>query len=160
MASVDTDTDTQMDYLSATDGFTDVLSNKKRKRIMSRNDATRTTSGSTSAAVDVREKKVKAKTVIGSNSTCSLKAAKELYNKRIFCVSNVSDKTDLSELKNYIETFDIAVLSIFDAKTKFKDSKSFRVCIKESDITKFVANDIWASHIIVREWVFKGNNKS
>ena len=69
-------------------------------------------------------------------------------------------KTDCSELKNYIETFKITVLSIFEAKTKFKDSKSFRVCIEACDIDKFIADDIWASHIIVRDWVFKGNVKS
>ena len=80
--------------------------------------------------IDSSVKKPKPKTVIGSNASCSLKAAKELLNKRVFCISNVSDKTTCQELQDYIESCGVKVLSIFEAKTKFKDSHSFRCMYK------------------------------
>ena len=43
------------------------------------------------------------------------------------------------------------MLSIFDAKTKFKDSCDFRVCIEESDMSKFTSIEIWSSNVTVRE---------
>ena len=97
--------------------------------------------------------------MIGSNASCSLKAAKELLNKRVFCISNVSDKTTFQELQDYIESCGVKVLSIFEAKTKFKDSHSFRVCINSVNTEKFIADSVWGSDIIVWEWVFKGNNR-
>jgi len=150
----DTDTDT-MDCTSANDGFQTVIF-KKRRRMGSPNDTSRP---GQIPPIDSSVKKPKPKTVIGSNASCSLKAAKELLNKRVFCISNVSDKTTCQELQDYIESCGVKVLSIFEAKTKFKDSHSFRVCINSVNTEKFIADSIWGSDIIVREWVFKGNNR-
>jgi hypothetical protein len=58
-------------------------------------------------------------------------------------------------LQDWIESCEIKVLSIYDAKTKYKDSSSFRVCIADSDSVKFTSDNMWASNVIIREWVFK-----
>ena len=84
-----------------------------------------------------------------------MKAANALVKKKIFCISNLSSDTSDEELKSWIEQNDIKVLSIFDAKTKYKDSHAFRVCISEEDTVKFTSGNIWASNVIVREWIFK-----
>lgn len=99
----------------------------------------------------------KPKTIIGSNAGSSLKAAKELRKKRIFCVSNVCSKTTSDELKNMLTENNIRVNNIFAAKSKSPDSVSFRVNIDAEDISKFVDEALWPSYIIVREWVFREN---
>jgi hypothetical protein len=144
--SGDVDSDNHMSW----DDFTVVRS--KRQRVHSRQDVAH---NDPQASGPRRPPLAKPKTVVGSSTTCSLKAAKELFKKRIFCVSNLSASTTTEEIKSYIESCNIKVFNVFVAKTKFEDSSAFRVSIDASDTEKFVANDIWASHIIIREWVFK-----
>ena len=44
---------------------------------------------------------------------------------------------------------------MFVAKTKFKDSMAFRICIRAEDCENFLGMDIWAPCVVIREWVFK-----
>jgi hypothetical protein len=127
----------------------------KRRRIISQEKNSASASNSNPDAISFSQRKVKLNTVIGSNTSCTLKAAKELKKKKIYCISNVAMDTSCDELKNWIESCNISVLSIFEAKTKFKDSLSIRVCIDAVDAVKFESDDIWASNVIVRDWVFK-----
>lgn len=138
--SVDTDTDDN--HGMGSDGFT-VVKSKKRRIGSDQNSK----SASRSAPVQ---------RVIGSNvTTCTLKAAKELKKSKIFCVSNLSKDTTCADLLQWLNDCNIKINNIFEAKTKYANSTSFRVNIDAMDENKFTANDIWASHIIVREWVFK-----
>lgn len=111
-----------------------------------------------SSATKTEPIKTKPKTVIGSNNNCSLKAAKELKKKKVFCVSNLAQDTSCDLLKSWIESCDIPVITINPAKTKFKDSASFCVCVAEADAIKFISDNTWGSDVIVREWVFKPKN--
>lgn len=101
----------------------------------------------------------RAKVTIGSNTTCALKAAKDLKKNRVFCVSNVSSNTSDSELKSWLESCNIRVNNIFSAKTKFTNTASFRVNINADDAEKFMADSTWGSSIIIRDWVFKQATK-
>jgi hypothetical protein len=123
---------------------------RKRMRVLSRN-----AQNSSATNNNGHQNRIKPKTVVGSSTTCSIKAAKELSKKRFFCVSNVSAETTCDQIKSWIESLNIKVHSVFVAKTRYEDSTSFRVGIDASDVDKFVSNDTWASHIIIRDWVFK-----
>jgi hypothetical protein len=146
---MDTDTD---DGGLHSDGFK-LVDNKKRRRVASKDSRLAQTE-------DHSQPRPKPKTVIGRNATASLKAAKELHKKRIFCVSNVSDNTTCDELKATIEQNSIKVFNVFAAKTRFKDSLAFRVSIDVDDVDKFTDESIWAADIIIREWVFKKTEES
>jgi hypothetical protein len=91
----------------------------------------------------------------GNNQNCKIKAARELFKKKVFCISNIASDTSCVDLKEWIESFDIVVYNVFEAKTKFKNSMAFRICIREDDSAKFLETDVWAPHVIIREWVFK-----
>ena len=99
--------------------------------------------------------KPKPKTVIGSNASCSLKAARELKKNRIFAVSNCSVDTTCEILTLWLTESGIRTNNVFLAKTKFENSNAFRVNIDASDADKFTCKDLWGPHIIVRDWVFK-----
>jgi len=75
----------------------------------------------------------------------------------VFCVSNVSSAYSATDLAAHIfETTGIAVITCGDTKTRFTDTKAFRVCIAAADAEKFVEPDYWPYNVIVRRWVWKG----
>ena len=47
---------------------------------------------------------------------------------------------------------------VSNPKTKTKQSKGFRVCIKAIDKTKFLTLDRWPRDIIIRNWSFKAKS--
>jgi hypothetical protein len=101
--------------------------------------------------------KSKPKTLIGSNSQCTIKAARELRKNKIFYVCNVAKETDSEALKNWLTSCCIKVNNVFVAKTKFEDSNAFRVNIDADHADKFIAE--CGPHLIIREWVFKAQPK-
>jgi len=58
-------------------------------------------------------------------------------------------------MKNIVESFDIKLYDVFEAKTRFRDSAAFRVSIDATDVEKFINDSMWPAHVIVREWVLK-----
>ena len=138
-----------------TEGYRTVVNDRsKRKRMSSQeqipNAAAIHPSGPTNNRITT-----KSKTVIGSNTNCPFKAAKGLKKKKVFCVSNLSVDTTCDNLQSWIQSYNIPVLSIFEAKTKYADSVAFRVCVADCDADKFASNDMWSASVLVREWVFK-----
>jgi len=103
--------------------------------------------------------KPKPKTVVGSNDSCTLKAARELKNNRIFAVSNLNKDTTCEQLLKFLKDSGIKVNTVFEAKTKFENSSSFRVNIEASDAEKINSKNLWGSHILIRDWVFKAQPK-
>jgi hypothetical protein len=118
------------------EGYSMVMS--KRRRPVSSPIANTTASISKSLIT-----KLPAIRVIGSCASSTIKAAKELTEKRIYFVSNLDKSTSNEDLKTLIESQNIKVLNIFEAKTKFTDSKAFRVCIDASGRDSFEDGSIW-----------------
>ena len=113
--------------MESDDGFTVVINDKhegKRKRpnTPEKNEANAVgLSQRPSAASIVRSAvRPKPKTLVGTGSGCTLKAAKELKKKRIFCISNIAPDTSKEMLKTWIESCGINVLSILMQKTNLK----------------------------------------
>ena len=79
------------------------------------------------------------------------------YTNLFFCVSNVAENTTDKLLSSFItDGLGIKVLSCGAAKTKFKNTLSFRVCIAAADKDRFLDPDFWPCNIVVRSWVWKG----
>jgi len=147
LSETDTDNDVQPE---GADGFIEVLGkNAAKKR--------RFISPVAQNAVSIKPKSAfRTKPIFGKNDfDCKLKAAKILKKNRIFCVSNLSPDTTCEDLKSWVESCDIVVNSVFEVKTKFTGTLSFRVNIDANDSAKFMSDDIWSNSIIIRDWVFK-----
>ena len=95
--------------LESDDGFTVVISDKhegKRKRANTpeKNDVNSVGLSQRPSATSIVRSAVrpKPKTLVGTGSGCTLKAAKELKKKRIFCISNIASDTSNEMLKTWI----------------------------------------------------------
>ena len=72
----------------------------------------------------------------------------------------MSNTITCEQLTEYLNGANILVNNVFVAKSKFENSKSFRVNINESDVSRFTSSELWAPNIIIRDWVFKGPPKT
>ena len=103
--------------------------------------------------------------------------------KAVFYVGNIDGQFQSEHVRQYIEkNLAIDCLSCYDLslknksgedsnrnendasdevsnpKTKIKQSKGFRVCIKAIDKTKFLTLDKWPQDVIIRNWSFKAKS--
>src|SRR6266516_541164 len=99
--------------------------------------------------------KQKQKYVGTCNTSCNLVAAKYIYKKSVFCLSNAATNMSCEDIKSYVSSLNIDTLSCFEVKTRFEGTKSFRLCIKSEDKEKLVVASTLPKGIIVREWVWK-----
>lgn len=99
--------------------------------------------------------KFKPKVFKGSNPDCDIKAARQLIRKKVYCISNLAPNIKSEQLKSWLEDKGITVYSVYEAKTKYKDCVSYRVCINLEDVEKFTESKLWSDDIRIREWVFK-----
>ena len=104
----DTDSDTFLD--DPMDTFT-VVKNK-RKRVFSPNFSSQPATGPQPMST-VSRRSTLTRSIVGSNATCPMKAAKELRKNRIFCVSNMSADSTCDELRDYLTVSGIKVHKIF-----------------------------------------------
>ena len=86
-----------------------------------------------------------------------IKASQVLIDKSVYCVSNISVDYNCQDLIDYLNDCNISVVSCFSAKTKFDNSNAFRVCVATKDTEKLLDANIWPCDVIIRNWVFKGN---
>jgi len=86
----------------------------------------------------------------------SLKAAKPLIKKAIYCVQNIDGATTTEDMTQFVTSLGVRVESCFEAKTRFEDTKAFRVCINSDDNDVFLDANNWPSDVILRQWTFKG----
>ena len=95
--------------------------------------------------------------VIGRNSAANskLKASTTVAEKAVFSVSNVSSEYEPDNIRDYLSENGIIVVSCFSAKTKYADSKSFRVCIAAKDRDRFLSPELWPENVILKDWFFK-----
>ena len=94
--------------------------------------------------------------VIGRHSgqQCKIKSSGRIVGKRVFAVTNVACDYTVNDMKSFLRDKRLAVISCFEAKSKFTSSKSFRVCVAVTDVDKFVDPEIWPENVVVRDWFF------
>ena len=54
-----------------------------------------------------------------------------------------------------MKSLKVRIISCFDTKTRFADTRAFRICINKEDCDTFLDKNNWPRNIILREWVFK-----
>jgi hypothetical protein len=118
---------------------------RKRARLASRDQ---TSSRQTSPPTRVQ--------VIGRHSglQSKIKSSGRIVGKRVFAVTNVACDYTVNDMKSFLRDKRLAVISCFEAKSKFTSSKSFRVCVAVTDVDKFVDPEIWPENVVVRDWFF------
>lgn len=98
------------------------------------------------------------KIMIGQSTSASIKASKNLIvPKSVYRIGNVDACYTADNLKEYLESIGIRVLSCFErtsAKSRFSDNKTFRVCIIDADRTKLMSENNWSVGISISKWVF------
>ena len=99
----------------------------------------------------------------------ALSAAKSIRKKAVFCVDNVSTSCCVNDIRAFVSSQSVDVLTCFEVKPRRRrnesntaDRKAFRLCIYEDDRRKLLNEAIWPDSIKVSEWYFKpsdtGNN--
>ena len=97
--------------------------------------------------------------VIGESSSCALKVAEHInLQKSVYRVGNVNAQYSADDLKGYIESIRVRVVSCFDRTSSLalhSDNKTFRVCILDMDKNIFLRDDNWTVGISIQKWLFK-----
>ena len=139
--------------------FKEVMSRRaKRKKINSGSPSDmQTASANKQSTMSKPRKHIKVVGDLHTDQNCKIKASGNILKKLVYCVSNVSDEYNCSDLQCFLSENDIQVVSCFDSKTKFTGTKAFRVCISSKYEEKFLSSNMWPEDVIVREWFFKGN---
>ena len=101
----------------------------------------------------------------GFNSKSRLTAALPIYKKEIFCIDNVDKETTVADIRNFVESLSVRVLSCFEAKPRKRRGetdddvscrKAFRLCICSDDRERLLDDSQWPAFISVYQWFFKG----
>ena len=98
-----------------------------------------------------------------------LSAAKSIRKRAVFCVDNVSTSCCVNDIRAFVSSQSVDVLTCFEVKPRRRrnesntaDRKAFRLCVYEDDRHKLLNEAIWPDSIKVSEWYFKhadtGNN--
>lgn len=93
-------------------------------------------------------------------------AANHYVGKTVYCVDNVDVSVTADELKKFISSMNVNVISCFQVAPRKpswwrKDMEytprrnTFRVCIAREDNHKFLDPDAWPEYISVSTWIFK-----
>lgn len=139
------------------DDFSQVISKKRKRTLTAELRAARLEAnkpaGSSSATNSNR--------LIGNASaTTHLKAAKDLTKKSVYCVNNVDTEVTCAEMSEFVEAMKVRVISCFETKTKYANSKAFRICINSDDKCAFLDISNWPCNIVLRAWTFKNSERT
>ena len=97
----------------------------------------------------------KSKSLIGGQS---ISGVKDLTRKRVFLVGNLNHDCTDDVLKEYVTGIGVRVISIFPARSKFRDN-CFRVCINSLDVNTFCDGNNWPENVSIRNWIHKKSSE-
>ena len=100
-----------------------------------------------------------------------LLAEKSIRKKAVFCVDNVSTSCSVDDIRAFVSSQSVNVLTCFEVKPRRRrnessttNRKAFRLRIYDDDRHKLLNEAIWPDSIKVSEWYFKpsdtGNNNN
>ena len=75
-------------------------------------------------------------------------------------IGYVDVNTSLEEVKEGINSQDVHVVELAELKRSHNRFKSFRLCIKKSDMPKITVPDFWPSGVVVRSFFWGKDNRS
>jgi len=79
--------------------------------------------------------------------------------KSVICISRLEPDTTAEQLKEFLHSIDVSVLSCYAYSDKHDRYTFMRVCMPQSDEHKVFVASIWPRGVIVRPWVFKAGAK-
>jgi len=97
------------------------------------------------------------KVIIGNAAVApsmNINAARDLTHKAVFCVSNLNNDVTCDKLNTFVTSLGVCVLSCFVAKTRYSNTKSFRVCINRENQNLFLNIEKWPKSVTLRNWSF------
>jgi len=108
----------------------------------------------------------RAPSVVGQSTTRSkVVAAQMLYKKAVYCVDNVSTACSVDDIRSFVTSLGVRVLSCFAVKSRrrrsdtddevVKTRKAFRLCIPENDQALLLDATNWPVSVYIAEWYFK-----
>jgi hypothetical protein len=97
--------------------------------------------------------------IIGHSTTSTIRASKTLdVAKSVFRISNIDACYEAEDVKQYIESLNVRVVSCFERtseKARSAKKKNFRVCIFDADKALLLNETSWSIGISIQRWVFK-----
>ena len=95
----------------------------------------------------------------------SITAAKRIIKKAVFCIDNLSVSYSVNDIRSFITTMGVDVISCFDVKPRRRrnesspatNRKAFRVCISADDRERFLDESQWPDSVMIYEWFFKSS---
>jgi hypothetical protein len=145
--------------------FSEIISRKRGRQLTAEARLTRTAAEATSdsdgahISSDVRgasERTRRSRIGVSQTSSNGLQAASDLIKKKVYCVNNASATTTCASMTDFVNKMNVRCLSCFDTKTRYKNARAFRICIRGEDKAKFLDMNHWPTGIVIRDWVFKG----
>ena len=91
-----------------------------------------------------------------------LAAAKRIVDKAVFCVDNVDPSVDVNQMKDFVASLSVNVVSCFAAEPRRRrgesgpitDRRAFRLCIAAADRSLLLDDRQWPHSVIISEWYY------
>ena len=96
-------------------------------------------------------------------SGVNVAAAKQIFKKAVFLVDNVSISHSADDIRSFVSSMAINVISCFEVKPRRRrneegdidDRKAFRLCIRADDRDRLLDPSKWPNSIAISQWFFK-----
>jgi len=98
-----------------------------------------------------------------TTSTRSLAAARVITQKAVFCVDNINPSYDADDVRSFVSSLSVTVVSCFQVKPRRRrnetgpvdDRKAFRLCIDDADRDRLLDAGKWPDSVIISQWYYK-----
>lgn len=89
-------------------------------------------------------------------------AAKKITKKAVFCVDNIDLSLDTDDLRRFVNSLNVQVISCFPVHPRRRrneigpvtDRKAFRLCINDSDQDRLLDDSKWPESVIISNWYY------
>ena len=96
-------------------------------------------------------------------STRSLAAARVITKKAVFCVDNIDVSYDADDVRSFVSSLAVTVVSCFQVKPRRRrdesgpvnDRRAFRLCIDDADRDRLLDASKWPDSVIISQWYYK-----
>ena len=88
-----------------------------------------------------------------------------MLKKAVFCIDNVDPECDVDNVRSFVSSLSVNVLSCFTAEPRRRrnetegvpilDRKAFRLCIADSDRDRLLDPSKWPDSVVISEWFHK-----
>jgi hypothetical protein len=144
------------------DGFTVV----SRKKPAPNNNTQSSTGGNRRNTADLTGVRSRVN-ILGAKamtSNCAVKSGINLIKKSVLLVDNLVADCSVEDLKSFLSSMNVTMLSCFPAKSWLRGEArdhvcAYRVCIDAADKDTVCCELYWPQGVIVRDWVFLKTNQ-